>query len=99
MRNCRRIVILRFLNHVARKNCGADSYWPSELLAIEFDRLSLKIKAFTRASTGQQRAIIGDMADHFYVCNIQKFWRRYSNARRWRSKTCKSAGAYQREQS
>ena len=70
MQDCRRIVILSFLSSVARENRGADSYRLSELLTIEFDRLSLEIKAFARTSTGQQRAVIGDMADEFYVFNI-----------------------------
>ena len=70
MRNYGRNVFLSFLSRVARENRGADSYRLSKLLTIEFDRLSLEIKAFARTSAGQQRAVIGDMANDFYVFNI-----------------------------
>ena len=99
MRDCRRIVILRFLSRVARENCSADSYRLSKLLAIEFDRLSLEIKAFAWTSAGQQRAVIGDMANDCYVFNIQKLRRRGRKARRWCGNTGECSGAYQREQS
>ena len=69
MRNCRRIVFLRFLSRIARKNRSADSYRLNELLAIKFDSFSLQIKAFARASAGQQSAVIRDMADNFYIFN------------------------------
>ena len=76
MRNCRRIVFLCFLNRIARKNRCADSYRLNELLAIEFNSFSLEIKALARASAGQQCAVIRNMADNFYIFNVQKLRRR-----------------------
>ena len=76
MRDCRRIVILRFFSHIARENRGSDPYRQNELLVIEFNSLSLEIKALARASAGQQCAVIGNMADNFYIFNVQKLRRR-----------------------
>src|SRR6185312_5953466 len=99
MLNCRRIVILRFLSRVAGKNRSADSDRLNELLIIKLYSFSLQVKAFTRTSASQQSTVIRNMADYFDIFNVEKLWRRCSEARRRRGYSGKSSGAYQREQS
>ena len=67
------------------KNCCPDADWLRELETAELNELSLQIKAFARASSGQQGAVIGDVGDNLHPVAIEKLLRRKGDPRLRRS--------------
>src|SRR5689334_15931240 len=77
----------------------ANPHGLKESCAIKFNGFGFHLKSLSRFVNCQQCAIIGDVRNDFYVFNVQKLWRQYSEPGRWGSKTRKGPGAQQGKQS
>src|SRR5579884_189220 len=91
------VFVIVFVFRVAGKNCYSNSYRLRELCVIQLHGFCLHIKTLTRAATGQQGPVIGDMRDDLDLVAIQEFRWRNGYRRNRSGNPGKCAGAQQRQ--